>query len=973
MTQIIIKKAYFDNIKVSIDAINEFFSSQFKVKNFPSIESELDIDPTINSILSLLDFVEPSWIDNQDKVDACIGELNDQLQQAEESEEDNFDYTPFQGKINACIGYKVLQFISDNFDSFSELLNAIYTFDLFMNTSKYEEIINKMSQPIDLSEIHLPESYNGPVFIFSTDFYVGGIFSNKAYIQIPLNKDEELTRMKSFADCQNCEVIVDDREEDDIEEVEESYKLESGDVTAETSVNTVIPRHIKYDVKTDKFKISKQLQALIQKLSVALEKCDTSEDLTKFFKNDINEKLVELLTGNESPFILNKVFLNPNKFTASSVDRLPNLSAYSKAYNNTRDKNNGAIRFFSYDIYTTFKVDKLGTIQFLKDFLSCNLYNDANASISNNTILTLFNIFDSRIYFDRLYSLIPENVKKQKYPTEDGFVKKIRSRINTTSHSKKVYDTDNTNKPSSVKSASEVQEFVYKTMKQLKDCSISDMQNVALYEEMVNAEISIIGNLMYNEHVSLAATDTILLQEMEFGNIPDYMKDRIYFSDKTPDDIDVTNVSQDEIDDALVPDNSFDDLATSIDNKLNSYDGDNVDDMLGTGYEERKSDDGKTVYNITNHYNYTNSFNKNSNNTENDSSSGKTINTINTNSNNDTQSINTNSTTQDDLSKLNNPGSVSGSKIPPTVKGPDVKPSEEPEIKPTEGHESIPAPKEEPKPEPKHEEKTEDKPKEEPKVEEKPSTNNSNNNSETVDDTIISNEEPVFDDDEDDKFSNGLSIKEFFSILEVAEPLSDSVEPVKPNQKAKMPKETNTTKTIDRDRKMHKHFEDMLNDVNAHTLPMRRVKRSFTAAINSLIKRDEDKVKAEILEDHTYRHWLQKIARFAIRLGATGVAFTINGYFGAVVLLVNVMREKEKKERLSREFQNEFATELKIIDERIKRADEIINDGRFSREKRDKAYQAKWQLMRLRNKVEQWMISNGTNTGHFVTNKQVAF
>lgn len=947
MTQIIIKKAYFDNIKVSIDAINEFFSSQFKVKNFPSIESELDIDPTINSILSLLDFVEPSWIDNQDKVDACIGELNDQLQQAEESEEDNFDYTPFQGKINACIGYKVLQFISDNFDSFSELLNAIYTFDLFMNTSKYEEIINKMSQPIDLSELHLPDSYNGPAHIFSTEFYITGIFSNKEYIQIPLNKDQELDRMKQFLDCQNCEVIVDDREEDDIEEVEESYKLESGDVTEETMIHTVTPNHIKYDAKTDKFKISKQLQALIEKLSIALDKCDSSEDLTNFFKNDINEKTVELLTGNESPFILNKIFLNPNKFTASSIDRLPNLSAYSKAYNNTRDKNNGAVRFFNYDIYTTFKVDKIGTIQFLKDFLNCNLYNDENISISNNTILTLFNIFDSRIYFDRLYSLIPENVKKQKYPTEDGFVKKIRSRINKTSHAKKVYDTEDTTNTSTVKTADEVQEFVYKTMKQLKDCSTSDMQNISLYEEMVNAEISILGNLMYNENVSLVATDTIIMQEMEMGNIPDYMRDRINISDKTADDIEVSNVPASDLYDidepmgAPEPDNSFDDLATSIDNKLNSYDGNNVDDMLGTGYENRKEpSDGKVVYNITNHYNYSNSFNKNSNNTENDSSSGKTVNTVNVNSNNDTQTINTNSKTQGETSKLNN------TQTPPF---PDVSGLQ-----------------------PKHpEEHKSEEPKHEPVPQNTP-TNNSNNNSETVEDTITSNEEPVFDDDEGDTFSNGLSIKEFFSILEVAEPLSDSGKTVN-NQRAKMPEENSTTKTMDKDRKRQQKIDDTLNNLNAKTLPMRRVKRSFTAAINSLIKRDEDKVKAEILEDHNYRHWLQKIARFAIRVGATAVAFTINGYIGAAFLLVNVLREKDKKERLAKEIQSEFATELEIIDDKIKKAETIINDGRHSKLERDKAYQAKWKLMRLRNKTEQMMIKNGTYTGHVQTTKQVAF
>jgi len=33
-TQIIIKKTYFDNIKVAIDSMNKFFASSFKTKAF---------------------------------------------------------------------------------------------------------------------------------------------------------------------------------------------------------------------------------------------------------------------------------------------------------------------------------------------------------------------------------------------------------------------------------------------------------------------------------------------------------------------------------------------------------------------------------------------------------------------------------------------------------------------------------------------------------------------------------------------------------------------------------------------------------------------------------------------------------------------------------------------------------------------------------------------------------------------------
>ena len=123
-TQIIIKRAYFDNIKITIDAINEFFSSQFKTKNFPSIESDTDIDIIINDIVEYLNNVEPSWIDNPDKIDAAVESINESI---EEEHPATYDEATFSDKIYAYIGYKVLQFISDNFDSFSELLNALYS------------------------------------------------------------------------------------------------------------------------------------------------------------------------------------------------------------------------------------------------------------------------------------------------------------------------------------------------------------------------------------------------------------------------------------------------------------------------------------------------------------------------------------------------------------------------------------------------------------------------------------------------------------------------------------------------------------------------------------------------------------------------------------------------------------------------------------------------------------------------------
>ena len=899
MTQIIIKKAYFDNIKLCIDAINEFFSSQFTTKNFPSVESELDVDPTINSILTLLDFVEPSWIDNQDKVDACIAELNEALEKAEEDEEANFDITPYQSKINAYIGFKVLQFISENFASFSELLNAIYTFDLFMNTSKYESEINKMSQPINLDDIHLPDDYNGPVHIFSLDFYVNGIFSNKEYIQTTLNRDEELNRMKQFLDCTDCEVVVDDRE-DDYEDETPTEEVQQEAAVDNTRVHDIKPNHIKYNASSDTFSVSSQLQNVITGLVSKLSQCDSSEDLINFFKG-VNEKTIEILTDNESPCILNKIFLKPEK--CPKGNDYPNLKAYESAYISTQQKNAGALRFANYDIFTTFKVDKEGTIQFLKDFLTCNLYNDKNISISNNTILTIFNIFDSRIYFDRLYSLIPDKVKKEKYPSEDGFVKLVRSRINKTSHAKKVYGDDDTTNTSPVKSAKEVQEFVYKTMKSLGDCSVSDLSNNALVEEMVNDEISIIGNLLYNEGVSPVATDTIIQEAIDMSDMPDYMKDRLEVADKDADDITVQPPSENQPEAPPIPDNAFDDLANSIDSKINAASGNDVDDMLGTGFEQEHpnaehKEGSKIVYNITNHYDYSNSFNKNSNNTMNDSSQGKTVNIT----NNDSSST-----------EVNYP-----------------------------------------------------KKQEESKAQENKGTNNSNNNSEHVEDTNASSVSSVNTSVDKDLFSNGMSIEEFFNVLEAAEPLSDNMEPV--NTKAEPPKEDPATKVLDKDRERQNKVNKVKNAVNAKLQPIKRIKKALKKTINSLIKKDEDQAKSEIIEDKSYRSWLFRASRLAIRIGAVAIAWTINGYLAAAFIGIGVLREKDKKDRLTKEMQREFDLQNQLLDDKIKKAESIINSYSSSKEERDKAYKDKWELMRIKHKCER-LMADSTNRKGFLTSK----
>lgn len=967
--QIIIKRAYFDNIKLTIDAINEFFSSQFKTKNFPSIESDTDVDVVIGNIVELLNHVEPSWVDNPDKVDAAVESINESL---EENEVQSIEDSPIYDRIYAYIGYKVLQFISDNFDGFSSLLNGIYTFDMFIDPAKYQTVIEKFSLPINLSEITHPLPNNDDIHLFSIEAYVNGIFSNKEYINTgSLAKEDEITRMHDYRRLDKAEIIVDDRSDE--ESVEESYHME------QSTINFFLedkPKHIKYDSAKDKFIISQQLKNCINSVVSAIEKCDSTDDLKRLFLNEEefkNDTKVVMLANNVSPFILNKVFNNPRKFCVDGKE-IENLQNFIKSYDSIKEKNKGAQRYFNYDIFSTFKVDKEGTIRFLRDFMTCELYNNQESAITNNTLMTLFNIFDSRIYYDRLYNLIPDGTKKSKYPSEDAFVKKARARLNKTSHSANVYN-EKPDTTETIKDDKQVQEFVYKTMRQLGDCSLTDMSNVEMYSEMVNAEISNIGNMMYNNGISLVAMNHII-QEMEMGDIPDYMKERLDISDKKADDITVSpaddiGLPPDNQDpdpnadaDAPVPENSFDDLATSIDNKINSFDGQgrNVDGMLGSGYEARKEpSDGKVVYNVTNNYNYQNSFNKNSGNTMNDSSQGKTVNISNKDSNNDS-SVTT----------------VHGGQ-PTTPKVPEIEKPAEPEIP------NIPEPEQ-----PKNDNNENVENKETPQNDDNNAlTNNSNNNNEHVDDTIASTdisdtenvgdngeipfgfdldsseaetkeEYPSEDSSNNDKFSNGMSVNEFFSFLEAAEPLSDNMNGVT-NQQAEMPEEDPATKILDKDRERQNKVNKAKNKVHAKLQPAIRAKRWLSRTIESLIKRDENQVKREILENHDYRHSLHKAARFAIKSGAIAIAFTINGYIGSAVLVSSIAKEIDKKERLAKEVQEEFAAEIEIINDKIELAE------------RNHDNKTKWKLMRLKSKMENMMAKNGTYTGRIKTSKQVAF
>lgn len=862
--KIIIKKEYFDNIKTTIDSINSFFSSNFKDKNFPIVDSDFQLDSTLLGIVSWLNNVEPAWISDPSRVDSVIEAIN---KTAEDMEGDdiysqlvNENNTVVLDHINAFVGYKVLQYIADYFTEFNKFINGIYTFELYTKPSKYRDVIDLFSKPIPISEIENVMG-NAEYRLFDRQKYVTGVFSNNQ-IKLPdtLKQDAEINRLENNDDL-DIEIVVD-------ESVQEAAEVNYFEETK--------PEHLKYDEKKNKWVISKQFEKAISKLITALRKCDTTEDLKNVFEKKGEVPEPDTFTSVVIPFILARTYSNPNKYMNENYDKEA-MKKYTDSYDSITNKNNGAKRFAKYDIFSTFKTDKEGTIKFIEDFLKLNLVNDESAYISNNTLLTLFNIFDSRIYLDIMYNMLPDKVKKSKYPTEDGFVKLIRARINKNSRSANVYKPDTKVKSGNdVQTSEEIQEYVTDSLKEFGDMSIADMMYCEHYQSLIHDEIKCLGDAMYNKGMSQIQVDNYIgesydifdkedgfIQEQEMGDIPDYMRNRIKLSDETGNNPEVTTTDVQLPPD--VPANPVDDLVTSIDAKLSA--GGGLEDMLGSGYNDnpnKNHHEGKVVYNITNNYN--NSFNRNSNNTntttQNDLSTGKTTTTTNTNTN-------------------------SHNKRYTTHKNPN-------------------------------------------------NYNNSTDSSDTKDSTnMISQTEYA-------TFSTGNSIHDVFTFLESEEPLSDGND-------SKPPKGDLLTHAMDRDReKLSKHQErkkttqKIINTGRAVVKPIARTKKWLTDLVDSLVKRDEDKVKADIIEKPGFRTALFKAGRLALKLGLTGVAFTINGYVGMAYLALQGAKIADR-ERLKKEVQEEFAAELEILNDKIRLAD--ADDTPQSRKD-------KWQMMRLRSKME---------------------
>jgi hypothetical protein len=192
-----------------------------------------------------------------------------------------------------------------------------------------------------------------------------------------------------------------------------------------------------------------------------------------------------------------------------------------------------------------------------------------------------------------------------------------------------------------------------------------------------------------------------------------------------------------------------------------------------------------------------------------------------------------------------------------------------------------------------------------------------------------------------------MTVQEMLTFLESEEPLSDGKVVTKgagSDSLTAAVKDANKKREDKRAEKLAKR-----NATKEQGGPITRTKNKLKDIVNSLIQRDEDEVKTEIIESPSYRTALFKAGRLAIKLGLVGVAFTISGWVGAAALGTMALRHHDRT-RLRREVTEEFMTEIKILDEKIDRAKQELryNDSSADAAKKRKEL---YQNMRLRDRM----------------------
>ena len=997
MDKIIIKQSYFDNIKTAVDSINQFFDSALATKNFPTDTTDLDWE--IANIIKLMEDLDPSYVSDNQKYEDTIEMIADKINEnGSISNQEIMADRQIRNAIQSIISFSALSFIADHFISFDKFINGIYTFELFLNPSKYRAHIELFTSPLQLpGEL---EDLDIDTAIFDVSTWVTNLFNNPD-ITFPdtMNQDKEVQRILEYRDAQNTEVVVDDKVEAPNPEQQESvneyymmeeYKDEPIEKTKTGTLDSVSYeiKNVKYDASTKRFQISAQCKSAVDTLIANLRKCNDVKDLKDFMAHFKPDKFLDI----PYPYIIVQALSKRLKENGFDILKLENSDIFAK-----KKKQKSANRFANYSIYDTFKIDKDGTIKYIEDYFRMNLVNDPRAAITNNIVLALFNIFDSRMYLESVYRTKDNSLGKKQNQDSNSFVETVRGRINKNSRSTNVYQNPASKTVGVANATSKnIQESIALRLKDFGDITVEETQICESFKQILHDEISTISDEAYNNSMSASELDDFIdeayvIMERDWykhrpaakGAVPDYMLSRMDLSDGEPQEpVQVADPLQE-------PDNSVNDLADSIDDKMDMPGG--IDELMGSKFKPSEGEGKHITYNVTynnsfnktsndmssnvNSHNTTNDLsegkssskttNKNSHNTTNDLSEGKstTNTTTNTNSNNQSNSNNSTSTTNSNNKTKSNSHSNNTTKTKSNSNSNNTTKTDSDNdrhdttdrndktttIERIDNVNVIPGKKKK--------SESADVKDIDPEIEgidteensefdeNYPSNNKGKNNIDNSNDSLDTK-----DDDEpirysgDRKLSNGMSVEEMFTFLESEEPLSD--EGVTVDTKRKPPTADSLTRAMDKDRESlsrrqeaKKRLQKFGNTARAKLRPITRTKKWMTNVVNSLVERDENKVKEEIIENPSYRTSLYKALRLAVKLGLTGVAFTVSGWLGAAVGTYYIAKGVDKN-RLRREVQDEMVTELKIMDEKIDYAKEKGNQ------------QELYKLMRLKGKME---------------------
>ena len=898
-----VREEYFQNMKNAADALNQFFSSNFKNKNFPMVDedNEEELEPCLFHILSWMNRLDTALINDSEQVEQIIDQIRD-IPQKMGKYDNIMDTLSDEGDtvslemINSYIAYQMAQYMNDHKSDFEALLDGITTMKLFGCPSdpQYKKALALFAEPIPLNDIRDIIGDDNEYYIFKEEDYIKGIFrSDEITLPKELTYQKELHRFKNRQSYEPFNVVH-DHGEDDGAPIQEQAEI--------NFFSMVNPNHIRY--YQNRFQPSQQFVTVVKNLIAGLEKCNTPEDVKQFLNDKHNHVNPDDYTCMVLPSILARVFSDEKMFQNRLFNE-KNLKKYTDSYDSIMKQDKNVRQFKDYDVFSTFKADKEGTIQFLKDFLSLKLVSDPNAYISNHTLLVLFNIFDSRIYLDILYNVLPQSEKKGDYETEDGFVKSVRARINNNSNKSSPYTKpEKTQKsidssaPSVIPTSAEVTESALQMIHSLGDYDIADtpyLQDIIL--EACRMELSTLHDKSFQVGISEADVEEYIFKESHgyafSGNIPNYMKDRIKTTDQNgkPD----VNIEQTPLPEG-VPANDIGSLIDSIDDRVDAVEPDangymDLSDGFGNQADVSPREKGShIVYNITYNYN---------------------------NSNNTTNTTDSHNTTDQSVNKTvsgtsNNSYNRNRKRIVPHSQSPTNRGSN--------------------------------------------NYNNDTSSSNTKDPHVTNTQNNT-------TLSTGKNVQEGFMTRRSKEPLlvEEGVKQTAGSLAASIgadtgvlpdtnpePKKTLLTRAQDFDRKMLSKQEDVRRAANnavqtdrALKQPFQRTKNWLTNFVDDILQRDEDEIKGKLMEDNNFRTLLKKVWRMLLKFEMFSVAYVLSPYIALMYAGFLGMKGYQSRS-YKKEVQNEIMTEIEIIDHKIS-----VARASRTKEGNQKAY----ELMRIRRKL----------------------